>query len=605
MVVEEIVNLIKKDIVEGNIKSGERLPSVVELQQSLRVGRNSVREAFKILEGMNLISIKKGRGGGAFLTPNAGPTAAESLAHLFNIEESNLLDFINFRQIFEPKMVFSAALHRTEDDLLRLAESIEAAEKSSRIREFFISTTRTFFEAIAQATHNNYIVAFYHQVIPALTSLMKQAFEVPRCVNLSLHFHTQIYECIKAGDAEKGEMLSEAYLVQMENRIKNAKIVASPAVAKNHTVTWGTILTLSGTLADYGKQVAMGMLDAVRYLNENGGINGKNMELIVEDDKYNEREGVRVYQQLKSVEKVAGIHMQSTGTAQYLAATSTMDRVFMFTSAFTAKLTNPAKYPYNFSLGPTYSDMARIVIKYIRDTWTEESRNPKLIFMYPDNSYGRDHLVAAKMYAHELGVDVGPDQIVNWPTIDAVPELNLAMAYEPDFVFITSSAMNGSTILKDAKRLNLNTRFIGNIRVLTENLPRLAIEAVEGVIGVQPFAPFGSDVPGMELIADLHKKWHPEHQATLAYLEGWMNIVVPGEACRIADDAGRLNADGLRDAMESFRDYDSGGVLPLLSYFKDDHRATTSARIVRIENGQLVPITDYIDVGRESRFFEI
>jgi len=605
VIVEDIVNVIKKDIAAGKIQPGKSLPSVKELQEALAVGRGSVREAFRILEGMGLVRIKKGRGGGAFLAPNAGRIVSESLASLFKIEESHVLAFIEFRKTIEPKMVFNAALHRTQDDLVRLLEAIELVEENVQTKEFFVSATRTFFETIAQATQNDYNVAFYRHIDPVLAETTRLIYEVPRCVDLSMHFYSQIYECIKAGNPMKAEMISEAYLVQMENSVKSAKNFDIPFVQRARTIKWGAILDLTGTLSDYGKQVAMGMMDAVRYLNERGGINGNNIELVVYDDKYKVTEGVNAFRRLKDDENVTGIHVQSTETTQFLAPASTRERMFMFTSAFTAKLTNPKKYPYHFSLGPTYSDMARVGIKYIRDTWSKSHRNPKVVFMYPDNIYGRDPLEAAKLFADELGVDVGPDQIVNWPTIDAVPQLLLAQEYDPDFIFITSSALNGSNILKDAKRLQIKSQFIGNIRVITENLPIFAMEAAEGVIGVQPFAPFGADVRGMEDLFKYHNKWHPQHQATLAYIEGWLNIVVPAEASRMADDAGKLTAEGLKEAMENIRDFDSGGLLPLLSYFENDHRATTSARILRVDRGRLIPITDCVDVGRGDKYFEI
>jgi len=605
LIVEEIVKTIKADIASGKIGSHEKLLSERKLQELFGVGRGTVREAIKILEGMGLLVIKKGRTGGAFLTPNSSQIASESLANLFKVEESNVLAFIEFRKTMEPKIVFNAALNRTDANLLKLKEAINFLGRETRTVELYITATRNFFEAIAESTQNKYVIAFYNQLVPVLAETAKLIYEIPKSVDLSVHFYSQIYEAIVAGDPAKGEMISDAYLVQIENSVKNAKHFGVPFVRRNRTIKWGVILDLTSATLDYGKQCAMGMIDAARYLNENGGINGKKLELIIHDDKYELSEGLKAYKRFRDDEKILGIYIQSTGTNLSIAPMATEDGMFVFSGITSAKLTNPQKYPNYFSIGPTYSDMARAGIKFIRDTWTVKTRNPKLVFIFTDNVYGRDLLEAGKMYADEIGVEVGPDQIINWPTQDATPQLLLMRESDPDYAFITSTAMNAATILKDSKRLGIRTQFICNLRVFNEDLPRLTMGAAEGTFGVLPVAPYGANVPGMEKIVKCHDKWHPYHHPTLVYVEGWSHILVPMEGCKIADEAGNLTADGIKEAMETFRDFDTGGLVPPLSYFQKDHRATTQTKIFHIEKDRLSPITDYIDVGRDEKYFEI
>ena len=76
--------------------------------------------------------------------------------------------------------------------------------------------------------------------------------------------------------------------------------------------------------------------------------------------------------------------------------------------------------------------------------------------------------------------DVGPDQVINWPTKDATVQLMNMKRYDPDFAFITSTAMNGAVILKNARSLGLRTKFISNIRNFEETLIPLSGGAAEG-----------------------------------------------------------------------------------------------------------------------------
>jgi branched-chain amino acid transport system substrate-binding protein len=605
LITEEIVRALKRDITEGRISTNGKLPPEKTLRERFGAGRSSIREAFKIMEGMGLIVIKKGRGGGAFVSGESCHIAMESLSGLFKLEESNILSFTEFRKTIEPKMCFLAALNRMEPDLRRIGAAVELFSQATRSPEIFMTATRNFHVAMTEATHNDYLKMFYAAVVPVLVETAKLLYEIPTCVDLAEHFYGQIYDAIVRKEPTRAQMIADAYLVQIESIVTNAKNFGIRFGTNHGKIKWGAMLDLTGATLDVGKQVAMGMIDAARYLNEKGGINGKKIELMVHDDRYQISEGQAAYKRFRDQEKVLGMYLQSTGTAVALAPQATADQMFLFTGATTARLTNPAKHPYHFSLGPTYSDMVRIAIRFIADAWNGKTRPPKLVFIFPDNIYGKDMLKAAYRYAKELQVEVGPEIIVDWPTLDATPQLLSMQEYDPDYAFIASTAMNAASILRDSRKLRIRTRYICNNRTFTEALPKQAMGTAEGVLGIQPIAPYGADVPGMESIIACHDKWHPYHEATLAYVEGWVNLLVPMEACRMADEAGELNCLGLKRAMETLRDYDVGGLTPPLSYFGDDHRATAQARVWSIQDGIIQPYTGYIDVGRPKAYFEL
>ena len=246
----------------------------------------------------------------------------------------------------------------------------------------------------------------------------------------------------------------------------------------------------------------------MRWVNENGGINGKDLKLIVIDDGYDTRKGVAGYNRLVDSEKVMGLYIQSTGTTLTLVKKIVADGVATIAASFSSKLRNPEKTPFSFFVSPSYGTMGRIALKWVRMTWKDNTRDPKIVYMYPDGPYGRDILEVCKDYAKKIGVDVGPDQVVDWPTKDATVQLTNMSRYDPDYAYITSTAMNGAVILKNAKALGLKTKFISNIRNFEESLITLSGGAAEGTYGVHPIAPYGADVPGMKKVVGSHEKWH-------------------------------------------------------------------------------------------------
>jgi branched-chain amino acid transport system substrate-binding protein len=379
---------------------------------------------------------------------------------------------------------------------------------------------------------------------------------------------------------------------------------AHPNIARGaEVIKWGVLIDLSGPTSDWGKNQVKGQLDATRWINGHGGINGKDLKLIVIDDGYKVPRGVAGYNRLVDSEKVPGLYIQSTGTTMTLAKKIVADGVATIAASFTSKFQNPAKTPFSFFVSPSYGTMGRIALKWIRDNWKDTSRNPRICYLYPDNNYGRDILEVCKDYAKKIGVDVGPDQVINWPTKDATVQLMNMKRYDPDFAYITSTAMNGAVILKNARSLGLRTKFISNIRNFEETLISLSGGAAEGTYGVHPIAPYGAPVPGMEKILESHEKWHPGEMGTNVYVEGWVNILSVSEALRMADKAGRLTPSGIRDAFERFKGFDTGGLAPPLTFTSTDHRASMAAKIYEIKNNKMEDVSGWIELPRDMVYF--
>ena len=368
-------------------------------------------------------------------------------------------------------------------------------------------------------------------------------------------------------------------------------------------IKWGVLIDLSGPTSDWGKNQVKGQLDAMRWVNEHGGINGKELKLIVIDDGYKVPRGVAGYNRLVDSEKVPGLYIQSTGTTTTLAKKIVADGVVTTAASFYSFFQDPAKFPSSFFMSPSYNDMARIALKWVRTTWKDSSRNPKICYISPDNTYGRAILESCKDYAKKIGVEVGPDQIVDWPTKDATVQLTNMSRYNPDYAYITSTAMNAAVILKNAEALGLKTKFISNIRSFEETLIDLSGGAAEGTYGVHPIAPYGADVPGMKKVVDSHENWHAGEKGTNVYVEGWVNIICTAEALKMADKAGKLNPAGIRDALDKFRNFETGGLAPPLTFTSKDHRGSMAAKMYQIKGDKMVDVSGWVELPRDQEYF--
>jgi len=136
------------------------------------------------------------------------------------------------------------------------------------------------------------------------------------------------------------------------------------------------------------------------------------------------------------------------------------------------------------------------------------------------------------------------------------------------------------------RRLGLSPMVAANRSGMGTNFTA-SIEAAEGVTGVMPHVPFGTDVPGMRAIVDYHKQNHPNDTHDALYVRGWTYVSLWSEALRRADKAGELNGEGVKKATETLLNYDLGGLTGNVTYTATDHRPSTKVNIFIIKDGKL------------------
>ena len=376
--------------------------------------------------------------------------------------------------------------------------------------------------------------------------------------------------------------------------------LSTPAVAAE-TVKVGGLFDLTGVTSDVGKPFVEGVKDAVSWMNENGGVNGKKIELIPVDYGYKIPQAIAAYKKFVGQDKVILIEGWGSGDTEALKDQIAKDKIPYFSAGFNAHLNDPAKAPYNFFVGASYSDQVRAFMQFVKKDFKETGRKPKIVFIYPNNGFGKSPIDAGKQYAKELGIDVIEDQITPPTFQDATTQLLNIKKNGADYAFIQNTVSWAAVILKDARKLGLKTKFFLNNYGMTEQLPALAKEAAEGVYGMVTTVPYGANVPGMKKIVDWHKKHHPNDTHNLVYVRGWVYALTWGEGLKIADRNKQLNGEGVKKALESMRNFSTGGLVPAASYTSADHRASTSSAIYVVKGGKLVKVAEF-EVPRKKEW---
>ncbi|TMA25763.1 MAG: ABC transporter substrate-binding protein [Deltaproteobacteria bacterium] len=377
--------------------------------------------------------------------------------------------------------------------------------------------------------------------------------------------------------------------------------VVAAGAASAQEIRVGGLFDLTGVTSDVGKSFAKGVRDGVEWTNENGGINGKKIRLFDVDYGYKMPEAVAAYKRMVGDDKVIMINGWGTGDTEQLKTQVNADKIPYISASFSAHLTDPSKTPYNFFVAPSYSDQLRAWLSWVKDDWKDTSRNPRVAFYYGDNAYGKSPMEAGRQFCKEKGIDLVDEEVLPGVFQDATSQLLNTKQKGADYVYINVTTTGVSTVLKDAKKLGLNIKFGSNPYGFSESLLAVAKEAAEGVTGVVPHVPFGENVPGMKRLVDFHKKNHPDDTHDAIYVRGWTYVLVWSEALKRADKANKLDGPGVKAALETFKDFDLGGLTNPVTYTATDHRPSTKTPIYIIKGGKLVKVKEY-DMTRKPEW---
>jgi branched-chain amino acid transport system substrate-binding protein len=360
----------------------------------------------------------------------------------------------------------------------------------------------------------------------------------------------------------------------------------------------GHLADLTGATSSVGNPYAKAVQDYKNHVNSKGGINGKKIDMQMFDYAYDKNKAVTQYKKYLE-EKVVAIQGWGSGDTEALTGFAAQDKIPYLSASYSAHLMDMAKAPYNFFIAADYTTQLRAGLKYIKDNW-KEKRAPKVAFIYPNVPYGIAPIKGGKEYAKELGFEVVGDENVDLKAIEANSQMLSLKSKGADFAWIGGTTPSTAVILKDAKKNGLTTKFFVNLWGNDEDLVKIAGDAAEGALGMQAAAIYGENVPGMKLIKETTKD---QHQNT-HYMRGWVSMMVLCEALKIADQKGQLNGPGVKAALETLKDFDTGGLTPKVSFTPTDHRPNMSAKVYEYQKGKMV-LKQTIELPRKKEWLGI
>ena len=370
------------------------------------------------------------------------------------------------------------------------------------------------------------------------------------------------------------------------------------------TINVGALNDMTGATSDVGKDYALGIAEAIHYVNDNGGVNGKKIKLYQFDYGYRVPEALTKYKLFKRL-KVVAVLGWGTGDTEALSPTVTRDKMPYVSASYSGHLTNPKKTPYNLFAATDYSTNARAAITaWFDEKWPKHpdygKRKPRFVCSYMFASpYCSAPIKAIKDQAKILGFDIGPDQNVSLFAIDTKSQILAMKDFKPDLVWHGNTTMSVAATVRDAYALGLGADHIVNNWGFDENLPKLAGKASEGVMGAAVCAFYGENVPNMDKVVAYGRKFNPgvaKEKRLVRTIQGWANGLALWEALKRADKSGGLSGENiLKKGFETMRNYDIGLNVPPLTYTATDHRVAGKVPIYEIA-GEKIKLLKKVDL---------
>ena len=254
--------------------------------------------------------------------------------------------------------------------------------------------------------------------------------------------------------------------------------------AAQETIKIGQTMPYSGPASAYG-QIGETEAACFEMINEEGGINGRQIEFISLDDAYSPPKAVEQTRRLVESDDVL-LTFQSLGTPTNSAIHKYMNQKgvpHLFVATGATKWGDPENFPWTMGWQPNYQTEAKIYAQYIK----ENMPDAKIAVLYQNDDYGKDYLHGFKEGLGDLTSQIVvelPYEVAD-PTVDS--QIISAKASGADVFFNITTPKFAAQAIKKAHEIGWKpTHFLNNVSIsVGAVLEPAGLEASTGLISAQ------------------------------------------------------------------------------------------------------------------------
>lgn len=367
-----------------------------------------------------------------------------------------------------------------------------------------------------------------------------------------------------------------------------AMLTATSAYAQE-TIKIGVSEPLTGPVAASGTYVTNGARIAADYINQNGGVLGKKLQLVIEDNKSNPREAVNSVEKLILKDKVPVLMgaWSSTFTLAVMPKLMEYGVPMVVETASSSKITT-AGNPWVFRTSPTSAMEAKAFAKLI-DSYSPAIK--KVDFLAVNNDWGLGAAVEFKKMLEAKGIAIGRTETMTPDMTDLSAQLAALKGSGSDTVIVTSGIEQLTLAIRQAGEQRLPQRIITTGGSFPE--PLLKTPGPKGYVSQHllffaPWAPERAKHPAIaKAFMDGWKARGLEFAGQTEGFRGFDAILTIAEAIRVS---GKAEPAAIRDALWKVQVQGANGDIAFGKEGpagKESGQAAPNVYVVELKDGQV------------------
>ena len=372
--------------------------------------------------------------------------------------------------------------------------------------------------------------------------------------------------------------MNNVFFDQARVWVAGVLVAMAPVVFAQNTIKIGMITDKVGPAKGYAEPVAQGAVYAVRELNAKGGLLGRQVELLVEDDQAKPDVSASVARKLVDAGAVFILSVSITpATQQAQSVTLETKTPHMTPSNSGDTLTTQINNPNFWQTGPLGSTQIATLLAYARN------KNFKRVALITDNSdLGQLTSRFFKAGLEASKIEVVSEEVVPMGSTTADPQMQKVRAANPDALFMAGVTTPENTqVLRSYRQLGLKMPVLAGYNLSIPVYPVVAKGLLDGVAFVDAFDP-GKPMT-RQFIENFKKDTGTEPYNLNGY--GYDGIMLVADAIKRANSTDK---DKVREAMQATKSWQGvmGGAGSGYS-FVDGKRTgfDTNGMVVRIYEG--------------------
>ncbi|KQY63483.1 MULTISPECIES: ABC transporter substrate-binding protein [unclassified Nocardioides] len=353
-------------------------------------------------------------------------------------------------------------------------------------------------------------------------------------------------------------------------------------------IVLGVNADLSGPAASTGIDATKGFEVYFDWLNDNGGVDGRKVEVISRDHGYDPTRALSNWQRFVKQDNIFGGMCFGTPSCVSVAPQIIANkRPHIMISQ--AKAFYEPQNDYVLINGIPYSWEAAITIDYIEENYHPE----KIGVIYQDDDFGRDGLSGAEKAAEHYGIELVTEGYERGST-DFTAQVASLRRKNVEWVLTSGVQVEPAAIMSKIADLGWDVK-IGSLVAASVQPSTIALgdsEDFEGFIGPTSWAAPTDDVPGVKQMLERAKKYAPDHEVGTYFIYGYVNAIIYAEGLKKAAEADNLTPEGVVDAWYQIKDLDTQGLYSPISLSREQPFPGDSASILEYKDGAFVKMTE-------------